>query len=445
VGCGAGGVDGPVRKRGVAPAPVVVATVAARDLLYVIEGTGSLEAYQVVTVPARVDGVVESVAFEEGSVVETTTELVVVDRTRRLLAQTEAEKAVGAARTAVLSATATVGRATAAVTRAVAGVERGTALESAARTDLREGEEMVARRDEVRRTSPGAVSEEEAAQMRAQLERRRSAVGVAVAVRRETEGAKAEAEGALAEAQAAVTEAEAKVAQEEARLAIAVRAAADAVVRAPIRGVVRRRHVTLGQYLRAGDAVAEIVDRTRLRVRFRVTEPESARVEADMAAAVTVPSLGGTAHAATIVHVDETASAVTRMVECLAELPTPAPVLRPGYYAVVAVETRRARAIAVPDLALQPGEKGWLAFVVEDGKARARVLSLGLRTKDGLVEVVAGLKEGESIVVRGANILADGMAVAVEATPGSGPAAAPASAPARVPASVPAGAPMDAR
>ena len=53
VACG-GGAAPTGRKRASAPAPVVVATLATRDLVYVVEGTGSLEAYQVVTVPARV-------------------------------------------------------------------------------------------------------------------------------------------------------------------------------------------------------------------------------------------------------------------------------------------------------------------------------------------------------------------------------------------------------
>jgi multidrug efflux pump subunit AcrA (membrane-fusion protein) len=217
---------------------------------------------------------------------------------------------------------------------------------------------MLARREDLRKSSPGAVSVEEVAQMRAQVDRRRDAVGVAQAAHREAEGAKQEAEGALGVAKAAVVEAEAEVAQAESRLAIAVRTAEDTVVRSPLRGVVRRRLATVGQYLRAGDAIAEIVDRTRLRVRFRVTEPESARVVAEMPVGVVVPSLGDRVHPATLVHVDETASAVTRMVECLAELPSPDPTLRPGYYATVSVETKRARAIAVPEAALQPGRRG---------------------------------------------------------------------------------------
>jgi multidrug efflux pump subunit AcrA (membrane-fusion protein) len=155
---------------------------------------------------------------------------------------------------------------------------------------------------------------------------------------------------------------------------------------------VRRRHVTLGQYVRAGDAIAEIVDRSRLLVRFRVSEAESAprpRHEGRRPRA----ALDALDHPATLVHVDETASATTRMVECLAELANATPTLKPGFYAVASVETRTARALRAQS-ALQPTERGWVGFVVVDGKARARLLTLGLRTKDARVEVLTGLAEG---------------------------------------------------
>ncbi len=50
-----------------------------------------------------------------------------------------------------------------------------------------------------------------------------------------------------------------------------------------------------------------------------------------------------------------------------------------------------------------------------DGKARERVLTLGLRTTEGLVEVKAGLKAGEELVVRGAEALREGISVKVSA------------------------------
>jgi multidrug efflux system membrane fusion protein len=120
------------------------------------------------------------------------------------------------------------------------------------------------------------------------------------------------------------------------------------------------------------------------------------------------------------------------MVECLAEAPEPDPSLRPGFFATAAVETRTARALAVPEAALQPGEQGWVAFVVEGDRARRRPLVLGLRTRDGSVEVLDGLKEGETLVVRGGRVLYDGapVAPAVRDAAGKAPAAPAPAAPA---------------
>jgi membrane fusion protein, multidrug efflux system len=42
------------------------------------------------------------------------------------------------------------------------------------------------------------------------------------------------------------------------------------------------------------------------------------------------------------------------------------------------------RAPVIPQTAIRPSERGFLAFVVENGKASERILILGMRTADGL-------------------------------------------------------------
>lgn len=410
IGCGKGaGAPAPRRRGG--PLPVVVEAVAARDLVYVVEGTGSLEAYQVVTVAARLDGVVEEVDLDEGDAVTPDTTLAVVDRVRRTLLHAEAEQAVARARAAATTAQTAVPRAHASHARATAAVERARAAERAARTDLDEAEGMLRRREAARAASPGAVSDEDLATMRSSVARRRDAVAVAHAALAEVEASLLEAEAAQTLAAAGVGEADAAVVEATARVATAAKSLADAVVVSPIAGVVRRRHVAKWQYVRAGDPVAELVDRSRLLLRFRVTEGESVRLRKDMPVEFTVPALSGEAHAGRLVHVDELASPVTRMVECLAEVPSPAQDLKPGFYAVARVRTQVAAALAVPESALAASERGWVAYVVVDGRARLRALDLGMRTADGLVEVRSGLAAGDALVVRGGAILSDGAAV----------------------------------
>lgn len=399
-GCGKPGepsappATGPKAARAV---PVTVTPVARGALLQRVEGTGSLEAYQVVAVAARLDGVVEAVTVEEGDAVDPTRSLAVIDGTRRTLERT-------LARAAVDEAAAQAPRALAALGRAEAGVERARAQQRAAQTDLTESEDLLKRRERLRTERPGVVPDEEIVTSAAQVARRRDALLVAGA-------ALSEAQAAVAQAQADQGVATQALASAGSKLALAEKLLADTAVHTPIAGVVRRRHVTLGQYVRAGDPLVEIVDRSRLRARFRVTEAESVRLATDQRLSVSVPALSGAEHPARLIHVDETANPVSRMVECLAELTGPTPGLKPGFFVLARVEVRAEGVLHVPEGALLPGDLGWVAYVVEDGRAKRRVLSLGLRTKEGEVEILDGATEGESLIVGGANVVSDGQAV----------------------------------
>lgn len=72
---------------------------------------------------------------------------------------------------------------------------------------------------------------------------------------------------------------------------------------------------------------------------------------------------------------------------------------------------------------MRPSERGFLAFVIEEeaGKliARERIVTLGMHTRDGHVEVREGLKVGEKLVVRGGEALKDGSAVRIQPSAGA--------------------------
>jgi len=368
---------------------VGVRPVAAAPLSYAVEAVGTLEAYDVVTVPARVEGTVESVSFDAGDAVTPDRVLAVVDGKRYALESERTRAALGRAQAAVESAKARTGQAAAALT---------------------EAEAALARRRGLREKNPGWVSEDELTTL---------------------ETAVARARASLEEAAAGEKVAAAEV--EEARTAadLAAKDAEDARVRSPLAAVIERRHATLGQFVRPGDPIATVVDTSRLRLRFRVSEAESVRVKPGLPVEFTVAAFAERAFRGAVFHVNATADPVTRMVECLAAVPEPEKGLRPGFFASVRATVGRAGdAIVVPVEAVLPTEKGFTAFVVEDGKARARLLRLGLHTRDGGVEVISGLAAGESLAVEGALALEDGVPVQVVDGAGAGAAgAAPGAAP----------------
>jgi len=97
-----------------------------------------------------------------------------------------------------------------------------------------------------------------------------------------------------------------------------------------------------------------------------------------------------------------------------AEVTDPGPELRPGAFAEITIPVgSKAEATVAPETAIRPSERGFLAYVVRNGMAEERVLTLGLRTPDGMVEVKSGLAMGDSLVVRGAEALRNGAAVRI--------------------------------
>jgi multidrug efflux system membrane fusion protein len=199
----------------------------------------------------------------------------------------------------------------------------------------------------------------------------------------------------------------------------------EAYVRAPAAGIIETRSVQTGQYLQPGAVLATLVRREPLLLRFQVPEAEAKQLRPDMAVRFRVRA-EETEHQATISHVAGAANEATRMVAVTATVaPDSARQLTPGAFAEITTPVAaHADAPVIPQIAVRASEKGFLAYVVEDDVARERSVTLGLRTADGRVEVRAGLKPGELLVVRGAEALRDGAAVRV-AGPEQTPVAQP--------------------
>ena len=192
-------------------------------------------------------------------------------------------------------------------------------------------------------------------------------------------------------------------------------------VRPPAAGVINTRTVETGQYVKLGNALATLVDVSKLRLRFKVSETESLRAKAGSEVYFRVAALGPKSFPAQIYHVGEIADLTTRQVEVAAWVRNPGD-LKPGFFAEVtlAVESKKG-ALTVPEGAVQASERGFIAYAVEDGKARVRPIEVGLRTGAGVVEILSGLKPGERVVIEGSDRLAEGVAVAEASAPAGAP------------------------
>lgn len=203
----------------------------------------------------------------------------------------------------------------------------------------------------------------------------------------------------------------------------------DSNVRAPIDGVIQTRTVETGQYVPAGYVMATLLRSEPMLLRFQVAPVEAPRIRVGMEATFRLRETLRV-FKAKISLVAEAADPESRMVPVTAEVIKDEHDywLRPGSFADVTVPVGgRREVIVVPRSAVRPTENGFVAFVVEDGAAYERVLSLGMNTADGWVEVRDGLKPGDKLVLVGLEPLTEGAKVndKVVAPPASSALGAP--------------------
>lgn len=213
---------------------------------------------------------------------------------------------------------------------------------------------------------------------------------------------------------ARLSTATAQVRQAEAALAQAKLNFTDAFVKAPVSGIIQTRTVQTGQYVQVGTVLATMVQRDPLLLRFQVPEQEARAMQNGMVARFTVADKD-IPFRATITHVAASANPASRMVDVTAQVDDEnRETLRPGTFAQVRVAVGSQKmAPVIPQTAIRPSERGFLSYVVEDGKARERVLELGMRTQGGQVEVLRGVEPGDELIIRGNEALRDGADVVV--------------------------------
>jgi multidrug efflux system membrane fusion protein len=217
---------------------------------------------------------------------------------------------------------------------------------------------------------------------------------------------------------AAAEELSARAAYDEASLNLR-----DAYVRAPVAGTIETRSAQTGQYAQPGTVIATLVQRDPLLLRFPVPEAEAGKLK--QGAEVTFRVQGEpVVYRAKITHVAALADTTTRMVPITAEVdPEQREQLRAGSFAEVTIAIGgRNDAPIVPEIAVRPSERGFLSYVIEPGPkgpiARERIVTLGMHTQDGHVEIRSGLTPGERLVIRGGEALKDGAEVKVSESPG---------------------------
>jgi len=208
--------------------------------------------------------------------------------------------------------------------------------------------------------------------------------------------------------------------------ALALKQLGDAVVRAPIAGVVSERPVQVGEYIGERTVVATIVQMSPLKLRTGVQERHAGEVEAGQPVQFRVEAFGDRLFTGQVAYLSPALDQTMRTFTVEAVVDNPDRVLKPGFFAKGVILTRLDKdVLAVPDAAVSVLAGVASVYVIKDGAATQQEIVLGVRQGD-LWEVTEGLKGDEVLATSRLNELATGVTVRIlkpgesEAVPGAG-------------------------
>lgn len=181
----------------------------------------------------------------------------------------------------------------------------------------------------------------------------------------------------------------------EAAAAEAEAQAAYATLRAPFAGVVTEKHVLPGDFATPGQPLLAVESTQRLRAEGSIPEQAAAAFKRGDPLAVVLHD-GAAPVTGTIDEISAAADAVSRSI--LVKVALPAGAARSGQFARLLVPHGYSPTLLVPAEAVTRFGQMERVFVVEDGRARLRLVKTG-RTHDGRVEILSGLRAGERIVL----------------------------------------------
>lgn len=202
---------------------------------------------------------------------------------------------------------------------------------------------------------------------------------------------------------------------------LAVKQLGDAVVRAPISGMVAERTAQVGEYIAERTPVATIVQVNPLKLRTGVQERHAGIIQPGQPVEFRVESYGDVVFKGKVAYVGPSLDQTMRTFAVEALVDNSDLRLKPGFFAKGVIFTRRDEGVlAVPDSAVSTLAGVSSVYVVRDGKITQQPVTLGVRQGD-LWEIVEGLKGDETLAASRLNELATGVAVESDTgSPGEG-------------------------
>ena len=179
------------------------------------------------------------------------------------------------------------------------------------------------------------------------------------------------------------------------------------MIRSPSSGFVIQRNAEEGSYIKAGSMVFQIADLSRVWVDAHIYEYELSMIQKGQEAEMTLPYLPGKTFRGTVAFVYPYLQPKTRDLIVRLVFQNPEMALKPEMYADIRIKAVfKGEGLTIPSEAvIRTGLRNVAFISAGNGKFIPRDVILGPLLDNERVQVLAGLTDGESVVVSGQFLL----------------------------------------
>jgi len=204
----------------------------------------------------------------------------------------------------------------------------------------------------------------------------------------------------------------------------------DAIVRAPISGIVARRYVQSGEKVGIDAQLLTLVNLGQLEVQAQAAVADVARLRPGTAAQVRIEGLDGEVFAGRVERINPSADPGSRAIDLYVSFANPRNLVRTGMFANVALQLVADREnLSLPLTAVQMDAGQSVVWSIHEGKLVRHLVSVGRRDEaSARIEILGGLPPEDPVLATRFDNLKEGAAARVLASP-SGAQAPPAAVP----------------
>jgi HlyD family secretion protein len=177
-------------------------------------------------------------------------------------------------------------------------------------------------------------------------------------------------------------------------------------IKAPVKGMVAKRMAMVGMIANASTPLYTLVSNNEIELQAQIADSQHQLLKIGQPAQVLSANGDSQAIAGKVRLVSPQVDPATRLADIRISL-TGENNFSVGGFARATIETARRTTLAVPLSAIAYHQDKASVQVAVDNKVKTQDVKLGI-TGDGYVEVVDGLREGDTIVVRAGTFLRDG-------------------------------------